>query len=158
MNLDWLTEKKFNSERISRLIISMNRMISTQGKHAQHGPIDGIPVTFFFYPYKNMRPYRLYPSAKTRSPEAILRMKSTAVSQRAEKKDFFELYELSKPFNISGFPRLVIEKYGAPKINPYPLAKFLLYFDKAAQLPDPSRIINHLGRPLSNISRRKKTI
>ena len=66
-------------------------------------------VSFFFYPYKILEPFIYFGNLKIASIADIGCMKAVAISQRAEKKDFFDLMEIlhrvsSQPIesNVSG--------------------------------------------------------
>ncbi|MBV6479991.1 MAG: hypothetical protein HGGPFJEG_02798 [Ignavibacteria bacterium] len=64
-------------------------------------------------------------------------MKCTAISQSAEKKDFYNLYEILRRLQPLELRNLLVEKYDIEGYNPYYLAKTFFYFDEVENSPEP---------------------
>ena len=66
-------------------------------------------------------------------------MKCIAIAQRAEKKDFFDIYELVKLLGPKKIKNLFLKKYGQKKSNCYHILKSFFYFNDVEDSPDPVR-------------------
>jgi hypothetical protein len=64
-------------------------------------------------------------------------MKIIAISQRAEKKDFFDLYEIFHLLAPSEIGAMMLEKYGRSRINYIHILKSFFYFDEAEKSFEP---------------------
>ena len=67
-------------------------------------------------------------------------MKIIAISQRAEKKDFFDFYEIIRLFSPDELRSSILEKYGRKSLNCYHILKSLFYFEDAESSPNPISI------------------
>ncbi len=64
-------------------------------------------------------------------------MKVIAITQRADKKDFYDLYEILKHFQPLELKDMFLKKYGGQRINCYHILKSFFYFQDAEDSPDP---------------------
>ena len=64
-------------------------------------------------------------------------MKAVAISQRSDKKDFYDMYEILKTMKPLNLKNLFLEKFSKARINCYHILKSFFYFDDAYQQPDP---------------------
>lgn len=104
--------------------------------------LDGVQVSFFYYPYKMIREYvdcPEIPGLKMASPDDIAAMKAVALGNRGAKKDFFDMYYI---LHLNGFSPLRIArnlyaKFGVDRDFSY-IAMGLNYFEDAEgdRLPD----------------------
>jgi predicted nucleotidyltransferase component of viral defense system len=91
----------------------------------------------------------------------ILCMKMVAIAQRAEKKDFFDLYELLQ-LPVRNFTELLEKKYGHPTINTAHIMRSLFYFEEAEESDTPkslkgltwSKVKNYLKKNQQQIEAR----
>ncbi len=104
-DLDFFTEKTFNPENLLRTIKLSGDCISIKDVEISKGTLKfkcNTNISFFDYPYKLIAPIvkvQEYPWLKLASIEDIALMKVTAISSRAEKKDFIDLYFAIKELN-----------------------------------------------------------
>jgi hypothetical protein len=63
-------------------------------------------------------------------------MKVVAISQRAEKKDFFDMMEILQRNGPAQLKTMFLEKYGEAKINCYHILKSFFYFADVEEAPD----------------------
>lgn len=98
--------------------------------------IEGIKVSFFYYPYPLVKPLNHLEIIKVASLEDIGAMKVLSVIQRGSKKDFVDLYFIIRKLRLSAndLIKLFTKKYG--KFNPLIIQKALVFFEDANNEPD----------------------
>lgn len=141
-DVDLFSQNPFHVEQFSRLLLTLNGVILAEGDGTIHALIDSVKVSLLYYPYKLLKPCTQFAELTMASIEDVACMKIVALSQRAEKKDFFDVYEILKVHKPVELKRMFLEKYGIEKINCYHILKSFFYFNDAETSPDP---ITHRG-------------
>ena len=85
-DLDFFSATPFDVERIARAVIELGGRILAQEEGTIHGIIDGVKVSFLFYPYPVLYPFQSVEGFDMASVGDIACMKAIAISQRGEKK------------------------------------------------------------------------
>lgn len=143
IDLDFFSEKSFNVDRISSVILSNEDDKITQTEQGTiHAVVNKVKVSFLFYPYPLLKNFHYLHRIRIAAAEDIACMKTIAVSQRAEKKDFFDMYEILKVFSPADIKEMIIKKYGSNRINCYHILKSFFYFDDAEESLDPVSLNN----------------
>ncbi len=137
IDLDLFHEQAFSTERYVSLLIGLGGRVMQSEEGSVHGVAAGVKVSFLQYPYPLLRPLQTVRGLHLASIEDIAAMKVVAISQRGDKKDFFDLYEILKSVSPRDLKALFLKKFGASRINCYHILKSFLYFDDAEQQPDP---------------------
>lgn len=141
-DLDLFSRPPFDVEQLAQLVVSLGGRILNEQRGTVHAIIDGIKVSFLHYPYELMAPSIQIESLKMAAIEDIACMKIIAVSQRGEKKDFYDLIEIMRHFKPTQLKELLIGKYGRQRINCHHILKSLFYFADAEEAPDPISLNN----------------
>ncbi len=136
-DIDLFSPLPFNAEDISYEIINLKGRILTQEEKTIHALIEGIKVSLMLYPYKLISPLIVIGGLNAADIRDIACMKAMAISQRAEKKDFFDMYELLQILTPLQLRDMILTKYGKGRINCYHLLKSFFFFDDAEFSPDP---------------------
>lgn len=102
-----------------------------------HCLIQQCKVSFLYYPYKIINPFVYLGNLRLASIAEIGCMKAVAISQRAEKKDFFDMMEILQRYRPAQLKTLSLEKYGEERINCYHILKSFFYFADVEDAPDP---------------------
>ncbi|MFA6291911.1 MAG: nucleotidyl transferase AbiEii/AbiGii toxin family protein [Victivallales bacterium] len=140
-DLDFFSQKNFNLTLLSDFLVSkLNAKIIIAETGTLLAEINGVKSSFFHYPYKNLEETESWRSIALASLIDISCMKIIAISQRAEKKDFFDFYEIIKLFSSEKLKAALLEKYGRKSLNCYHILKSLFYFEDAESSPDPVSI------------------
>ncbi|NJD38944.1 MAG: nucleotidyl transferase AbiEii/AbiGii toxin family protein [Geobacter sp.] len=137
IDIDLFSQQAFNAERYASLLIRLGGRVIQSEEGSVHGVAADIKVSFLYYPYPMLKPFQVVRGLKVASIDDIAAMKVVAISQRGDKKDFFDLYEILKNVSPRDVKTLFLKKFGASRINCYHILKSLLYFDDAEQQPDP---------------------
>lgn len=111
-------------------------------KNTLLGLFDNVKFSLFLYKYPLVSESVLFSNISIASPEDIAAMKLAAIIDRGTKKDFIDLYFLSKngiPIDMAfGYYE---KKYKALTNNAYSLVKALSYFDDAEEMAAPDMIL-----------------
>ena len=84
----------------------------------------------------------LYERISIAALEDIACMKVIAISQRSEKKDFYDLYEILHLLTPAELGSMVLEKYGRDSVNCFHILKSFFYFSEAEKSLDPISLRN----------------
>ncbi len=137
-DLDFFTQKDINvNDLAAYLSKELKGEIISTGENTVNSEVNNIRVSFISFKYKLIRRFTKYSGIKLASFEDIACMKCSAISQRAEKKDFFDLYEILKKLQPMELRNLLTEKFQTNGFNPYYMAKTFFYLDEVEKSPDP---------------------
>lgn len=136
IDLDFFSESDFDPESLVRHL--PGPQCDTQlNRGTIHTVIDGIKVSYLFYPYPLLTATLSFNEIRLASIADIACMKIVAISQRGDKKDFFDLYEILKNISIEELKKSFLHKYMNVGYNCHHILKSLLYFDDADGQPEP---------------------
>ncbi len=131
------SQKRFTVEHYSAMLLALNGVILAEEEGTIHALIEGVNVSLLYYPYKVLLPFKTIAGLNMASIEDVSCMKIVALSQRAEKKDFLDAYEILRIYKPVELKRMFIEKYGIEKINCYHILRSFFYFADAENSPEP---------------------
>lgn len=137
VDLDLFTRDPFNSELLATAIMQLGGQVIQAEAGGIHVVIAGVKVSFLLYPYPLLQPLLTLQNLYVASIEDIAAMKAVAISQRGDKKDFFDMYEILKTVTPQKLKALFLEKFSNARVNCYHILKSFFYFDDAEQQPDP---------------------
>ncbi len=142
IDLDFFSEKKFNSEIITSTLTKINGKITFAEEDTVYAVMSGVKISFMLYNYPILKDFILFNQIKIADMEDIVCMKVIAISQRAEKKDFFDMFEILKIISPITIKELILKKYGENRINCYHILKSLFYFKDAEDSVEPMSLNN----------------
>ncbi len=131
------TPDPFNVELYTTAITERGGRVIQADEGGVHGIVSGVKVSFLLYPYKMLQPFQIFHGISIASIEDIAAMKAVAISQRGDKKDFYDMYEILKAMPPQKLKSLFLEKFSEARINCYHILKSFFYFDDADRQPDP---------------------
>ena len=98
-DLDFFSEQKFNNNSLKKEIKKIGKWeAGVEIENTLIGYLDGIKSSFFYLPYKLIEEPRYFNNLRIAGLADIALMKILAISQRAAKRDFVDLYVLSNEF------------------------------------------------------------
>ena len=136
-DLDLFAENRFALQPYIDTISSLNGQILMPEEGSIHCIVNDVKLSLLFYPYPLINPLVEFSGIKVASLDDIACMKIVAVSQRAEKKDFFDVYEIAKIYARSDIRELLHKKYKPQERNCYHMLRSIFYFNDAEENPDP---------------------
>ena len=143
-DLDFFSEQKFNNNSLKREVKKMGQWeASTEIENTLIGYLDNIKSSFFYLPYKLIEKPQYFNNLRIASLADIALMKILAISQRATKRDFVDLYVLSNEFiPLIDLIKLFPKKFGKFDYNLHHIIKSLVYFEEADCDKIPRMLIN----------------
>ncbi len=147
-DFDFFVRVKFSAETLANYIASIgNFKVIYQKDSTLHGILDGVNITFLYYPNPMLEEY-IYDDQidglKYASLSDIAVMKLVALSSRGSKKDYYDLAYMIKYKNIDirqVFMNLDA-KFAGRNINKIHIIQSLTYFDDAECEPDLILMVN----------------
>ncbi|HOY67569.1 MAG TPA: nucleotidyl transferase AbiEii/AbiGii toxin family protein [Candidatus Ozemobacteraceae bacterium] len=137
VDLDYFTEKPFDTERVAQMIASFGGEIRVREADTVHAMIDGVKCSFFSYPYRLLGALTDFRGLLLASIPDIAAMKVVAIAQRGTKKDFFDMYRILRDVPPRRLKEWFLGKFGANRVNCYHVLRSFLFFDEAESEPDP---------------------
>lgn len=141
-DFDFFTPIRFDASVLSQHISKLGefKVIYEKGS-TLHGILDGINVTFLYYPNPMVKEYIFddeIEGLKYASLMDIAVMKLVALSSRGAKKDYFDLCYMAKyqDINLIQAFYLLDEKFIDKNINKIHIIQSLTYFDDAEKEAD----------------------
>jgi predicted nucleotidyltransferase component of viral defense system len=110
-DLDLFSEKDFSIEKLYKTIKNLSGQILIAEQKTIHANVEGMKLSLLYYPYNLIKPLRKLDDIKIAGIEDIASMKVVAISQRADKKDFYDLYEILKHFQPLELKDMFLKKY-----------------------------------------------
>ncbi len=143
-DLDFFSEKSFREVALIGNLKKVGKFENLKSeKDTLLGKLAGIKVSFFSLPYKLLEPPLKNKNLRVAAPLDLALMKILAISDRGTKRDFIDLYLLSK--QIKPLDELLIlfqKKFGKYDFNIQHIIKSLSYFDDADKGEMPEMYID----------------
>lgn len=140
-DLDFFTEEKnFNEKQlISRFIDNKDWQTDIEDTNTIYGQLFKSKISFIAYPFFIPKQNPLWHgSIRVLNKIDIAVMKITAISQRGQKRDFFDLYWCAKNINpLEEIIKLLKIQYPSIAHDYHHILKALVYFEDAESDPDP---------------------
>lgn len=141
-DFDFFTKVKFKAETLANYLTALgNFKVIYQKDSTLHGILDGVNITFLYYPNPMIEEY-IYDDEieglKYANLKDISIMKLVALSSRGAKKDYYDLAYMIKYKGIDireTFMNLDV-KFEGKNINKMHIVQSLTYFDDAECEPD----------------------
>lgn len=106
-----------------------------------HAKIRGTKVSFLSYAYPLLFPLRLFLDVQVADPRDIGCMKVGAIAGRGTKRDFIDLYMVSKRYGLGRLLEWFRNKYAQANYSIVHVLKSLTYFEDAEQDPMPDMLV-----------------
>ena len=139
VDIDMFSIEKFDSERLLDILREQFEVgISDKSIRTLNLRLNGVKTDMLHYPYPLLQPSLEVDGVRMISRHDICAMKLGAISGRAEKKDFYDLYFLLKEFQFSEMLDFYQTKYSTDDI--FHILKSVAYFAEADESPEPNML------------------
>lgn len=106
-----------------------------------NGSLNGIKLSFFIYPYKLLYPTVNYQGIKVADLRDIACMKLDAVSSRGKKRDFIDLFFISRKYTLEEQLRFFERRYEKQEVSIKHIIDSLVYFNDAENEDLPEMLV-----------------
>ncbi len=142
VDLDFFTEKESPVEFILKQLEQLPGFkLDETTKWTILGSFQKVKFSHFYYPYPLIKKASLFSQTSIASLEDIAAMKIDAICSRGTKRDFIDLYFLTKKFSLDKILKFYDKKYGKLSNNIYHILKSFNYFTDADPQPSPKMLI-----------------
>jgi hypothetical protein len=142
LDLDFFAEGGMDEEALLRDLQRLGELsVIAQAKETLDVHLFETKVSFLAYPYPVLFPFDLYAGVPVADPRDIACMKISAISSPGTRRDFTDLYLVSKTYGLEELLRLFERKYARVHYNRIHVLKSLVYFEDAEKDPPPALLI-----------------
>ena len=143
VDFDFFSPNEFDSLSMSRSLALLAEFIEdTREKNTLLGVFNGVKYSYFYYPYPLLERGDIYDGVVIASVLDIAVMKLAAIMDRGIKRDFIDLYMITKQgMVLDEIFSLYDRKYGLLHANKVSLLKSLSYFDDADKSDMPQMLV-----------------
>lgn len=140
IDLDFFTPKSFDAKKIIYNLSQLgNFNLETETWGTVSGQLNKVKITFLFYQHELLKPKKRFLGVYLADIIDIALMKITAIGSRGNKKDFIDLYLISKDIlSLEKIFFILPKKFKQVKYDPYYLIRGLTYFKDADKEPMPN--------------------
>ena len=115
--------------------------VASKGAETLHATVQGIKVSFLGYAYPLLFPFDPFLEVNVADPRDIAGMKISAIAGRGTKRDFVDLYTVSRQYGVPQVLEWFKEKFAQANYSTIHILKSLTYFEEAEKDPMPDMLI-----------------
>lgn len=143
LDLDFFTYEEFPTEIVLKQLgqLSGFKLDQTE-KWTILGSFPKVKFSYFYYPYPLIKKTSPFSQINLASLEDIAAMKIAAICDRGTRRDFIDLYFLTKKFPLDKILKFYDKKYGKLSNNIYHIMRSLEYFVDAESQESPKMLIH----------------
>ncbi len=132
-DFDFFTREKLQAQAIATHLADLGAFTTTllEPPHTVMGEFDGVKFSLFRYDYPLIGKTVVFGGVTLASIEDIAAMKLSAIGGRATKRDYIDIYVISRQIPLDSQFELFEKKFGVLGNNRYITIKALGYFDDA---------------------------
>lgn len=143
IDLDFFTREPFDPEVTLGKVEKLGGLqVLAKDLETLHLSIRETKVSFLGYRYPLLFPCDALFEVKVADPRDIACMKISAIAGRGTKRDFIDLYAVSKHHELEQLLAWFREKYAQANYSRVHVLKSLTYFEEAEKAPMPDMLVN----------------
>lgn len=140
VDLDFFTQKQFDEKELSAKLGAHPEFVQAGiARWTVWGTIGDTKFSIFYYKYPLLEPTVPFEGLQLASLADIAAMKIHAIEDRGTRRDFLDVYFLSKTYTLEQMLEFYQKKYGVLEDHLYAILRSLDYFEDAEQevkMPD----------------------
>ncbi len=143
VDLDFFSDKLFDEELLVHKLGGANGFsVASKAASTLHAAIGGVKVSFLGYPYPVLFPFLFFLGVRLADARDIACMKISAIASRGTRRDFIDLYVVSREYGLPTLIDLFKEKYSQANYSGIHILKSLTFFDDAERDPMPDMLVS----------------
>ncbi len=143
IDLDLFTGESFDPDTILGKVERLNGLqVLARDPETLHLSIGETKVSFLAYRYPLLFPCEELSEVKISDPRDIACMKISAIAGRGTKRDFIDLYAVSRLYELDRLLTWFKHKYARANYSVVHVLKSLTYFEEAETDPMPDMLVN----------------
>jgi len=146
VDLDFFTQHKFNELELSAKLTSLPKFVQNgTAQWTVWGEIDQTKLSIFYYKYPMLEQTVSFENLQLASLADIAAMKINAIESRGTRRDFVDIYFLSKKYTLEEMLSFYQKKYSALEDHLYSILRSLDYFEDAEQEKQMPQMITNVN-------------
>lgn len=142
LDLDFFTDKEFNTEIVLKRLEKLPRFkLDETARWTILGTFPKVKFSYFYYRYPLIKKTVVFSKINLVSLEDIAAMKIAAICDRGTKRDFIDVYFLTKKFSLEKILKFYDQKYALLSNNIFHIIRSLNYFEDAELQQSPKMLI-----------------
>jgi len=138
VDLDFFLGEPFDEETVLQGVQQLKGFaLVAKAPGTIHANIHGTKVSFIAYDYPVLFPLKQFLAANVADPRDIGCMKISAIASRGTKRDFIDLYAVTRAYRLEQVLEWFAKKYAQTNYSGVHVLKSLAYFEEAEQDPMP---------------------
>ncbi len=143
IDLDFFSTESVDEDALLRDLHELPRLsVIAKDRHTLELHLCNTRVSFMTYPYPLLFPLKSFLEIEVADPRDIACMKMSAIAGRGSKRDFIDLYAVSRDHRLADLLDLFQQKYKKVQYNIVHVLKSLTFFDDADKEPPPDLLID----------------
>jgi len=140
-DLDFFSGERFDEETLLQEMQSLSGFsLAAKAPHTLHGAIAGTKISFLAYSYPVLFPFTTFLGAQVADLRDIAAMKISALASRGTKRDFVDLYAVSRRHGLEQCLAWFQRKFAQVSYSRVHVLKSLTYFEDAEKDPMPEML------------------
>ena len=142
VDLDFFLGENFDVEAVLQHVQQLKDFsLVSKSPGTIYAHIHGTKVSLIAYVYPVLFPFERFLSLRIADPRDIGCMKVSAIASRGTKRDFVDLYVLSKQYGLNQLLAWFKTKFAQTNYSMVHVLKSLTYFDEAEHDPMPDMLV-----------------
>jgi len=145
VDLDFFTQYDFIESQLSTKLSTLPEFVQEgTAQRTVWGKIGKTKFSMFYYKYPLLEKTVLFEGIQLASLKDIAAMKIQAIESRGTKRDFIDVYYLSKKYTLHEMIQFYQKKYGVLEDHLYAILRSLDYFEDAEQEVNMPNMLSEL--------------
>lgn len=141
VDLDFFTDRTFDEDSLLQRIQSFAEFsLAAKEPGTLHAQVRGVKVSFLFYDYPMLFPMTTFVVQNVADPRDIACMKLSAMASRGTKRDFVDLYTVSRQYGLAQILQWFAKKFAQARFSQVHVLKSLTYYEDADKDPMPDML------------------
>lgn len=134
VDLDFFTKEEFSETELSAKLVTLPKFVQEgTEKWTVWGKISQTRFSMFYYEYPLLEQTKIFEGIQLASLADIAAMKIHAIDRRGTRRDFIDVYFLSKQYTLAKMLDFYQRKYTVGEDHLYSIFRSLDYFEDAEQ-------------------------
>ena len=141
VDLDFFLSEDFNEDNVLQKVQHLEGFsLVSKEPGTIYAHVQGTKVSFLAYAYPVLFPFQSFLGVNVADPRDIGCMKISAIASRGTKRDFVDLYVLTRRYGLEQLLGWFKRKYAQTNYSTVHVLKSLTYFEEAEQDPMPNML------------------
>lgn len=140
-DLDFFSQESEEPKQITQKLMGLGQLrVDQQSEGTWLGELDGVKLSFFQHLYREIAQEEEWGGVRVASKLDIACMKLEAIASRGIKRDFVDMWYLTREIGLGNIFEAARKKYTPANISDMHFLRSLIYFDDAEMSQTPNML------------------